>query len=339
MSKKEKCEAANKTGTNKSKGFFYVFLSILSTVMIIMAILSFFLGESHYAISNGIIFIFATIAILLVFDSVESLSVGNVLSLKTKVREKEREVEKLNAENTQLRNQFISVIQTSLNNQSTNNLILNYSKDYKVEKADKKDSEEEEAIQEEAKQLSTETNKDEKVWNYQNRRAISARLEELLLTRFQEANGIADINLRKEVKITNIGIASDPIIEKDIVYDAYIKRPMDEIFIEVLSNMSSHALFDFRLYFMISRVYYYGQANKAKTKLIMLIPQFSESYIANRSEVLRFTPSRFVSRLKDMYLPAIQNELFEIVEIKITDEEMKHLEEETISQTNFNNCQ
>ena len=137
MSKKEKREVENKQESNKGKKFFYIFLSILSVVMIAMAIVSFIHGEPKYAISSGIIFVFALIAILLVFDSIESFNVGNVLSLKTKVKEKEKEVDKLNAENTQLRNQFISVMTTTMNKQ---NVYVGYSKDYIVEKAEKKDS-------------------------------------------------------------------------------------------------------------------------------------------------------------------------------------------------------
>lgn len=155
------------------------------------------------------------------------------------------------------------------------------------------------------------------------------RLENLLLDRFKEDNSVADINLRKEVKITNIGISSDPIIERDIVYDAYIKRPMDEIFIEVSNGMTSGPMLDFRLYFMISRVYYYSQANKVKAKLILILPQFTEKYISKHSEEMRYYSSaRYVQRLKDTFKPAIQNELFEIVEIKIADEEMQQLENE-----------
>ena len=41
----------------------------------------------------------------------------------------------------------------------------------------------------------------------------------------------------EKIKIANIGIASDPIIDKDIIYDAYVRRPMDEIFIEVSSGI------------------------------------------------------------------------------------------------------
>lgn len=327
MSKKEKREVENKQESNKGKKFFYIFLSILSVVMIAMAIVSFIHGEPKYAISNGIIFVFALIAILLVFDSIESLNVGNVLSLKTKVKEKEKEVDKLNAENTQLRNQFISVMTTTMNKQ---NVYVGYSKDYIVEKAEKKDSEEEETPTRETEHTAPSASvSDGRTYSYQKRRAIHNRLEELLFSRFKNENAIAEANIRRDVKITNIGVSSDPIIEKDVIYDAYVKRPMDELFIEISANMSSRILFDFRLYFMISRVFYYSQANKVKAKMILVLPKFSDAYIQKNTELMRaYDLNRAVPKIKEIYEPAIQNDLLEIVEIDISDDEIKQIEDE-----------
>ena len=80
---------------------------------------------------------------------------------------------------------------------------------------------------------------------------------------------------------------------------------------------------------MISRVFYYSQSNKVKAKMILLLPKFTETYISNHSEHFRhYLPNRFSQRLKDMYAPAIQNDLLEIVEIEITDDEMKQIENE-----------
>lgn len=324
MRKREKHEEVE-CKENKRKKVFYIFLAILSVIMIVMAVTSFLFGEPQYAISNGIIFVFVTIAILLVFDSIESLSIGNIISLKTKVKEKEKEVDKLSAENAQLRNQFISVMATTLNKQS---VYVGYPKDYVVEKADKKDSEEDESPSNE-KSNTNNSNTDAPTRSHNNRRVIMPLLEKLLIDRFKESNGIADINLRKDVKITNIGISSDPIIERDIVYDAYIKRPLDEIFIEISNGVMGGSMLDFRLYFMISRVYYYSQANKVKAKMILILPQFTEEYISKHfEETVFYSSSRYIQRLKDTFRPAIQNELFEIVEIKITDEDMEKIEAE-----------
>ena len=262
------------------------------------------------------------IAILLVFDSIDSLNIGNVLTLKTKVKEKEKEVDKLNAENVQLRNQIISVMNTTLNKQS---VYVGYPKDYVVTEAHKPETEEEETDSQPSNTNITE----EQTRNHYNRRLLISGIEKLLLNRFQQDNNIGEINLRKDIKIANIGVASDPIIDKEIVYDAYVRRPMDEIFIEISPGLIPSLTFDFKLYFMISRVFYYSQSNKVKAKMILLLPKFTETYISNHSEHFRhYLPNRFSQRLKDMYAPAIQNDLLEIVEIEITDDEMKQIENE-----------
>ena len=73
--------------------------------------------------------------------------------------------------------------------------------------------------------------------NHYKLRTRLSRIEEHLIKRFQEENNIAEINLRKDIKIANIGVASNPIIDKDIIYDAYVKRPIDEMFVEVTSGL------------------------------------------------------------------------------------------------------
>lgn len=320
MSKKENEKPINKKESTTSKKFFYIFISILSTVMIIMATVSFIYGEPKYIISNGIIFVFALIAILLVFDSIDSLNVVNVLSLKTKVKDKEKEIDKLNTENIQLRNQIISVMNTTFNKQ---NVYVGYPKDFVVKEADKTDAEEEENYS----QSSNPNTAEEQHRSRYNYRLLNSEIDKFLLNRFQQDNNIGEVNLHKDIKIANIGVASDPIIDKDIIYDAYVRRPMDEIFIEISSGLSLSPIFDFKLYFMISRVLYYSQSNKVKAKMMLLIPKFSETYINDHLDQFRHNrANRLTQRLREMYAPAIQNDLFEIVEIEITDDEMKQIE-------------
>ena len=316
---------------DKNKKIFYIFLGILSAVMMILAILSFVFGEPKYIISNGVIFVFGTIAILLVFDSIESLDIGNVVSLKTKVKEKEKEVDRLSAENVQLRNQFISVMNTTFSNKSSSQVFVGVNpKDYIVQQADKQDTEDETSTMDNDITSPPVFETHSQKVNYINRRTMTKLLDELLLSRFKTENNISDSQLCKEVKIKNLGNSTDPIIEKDIVYDAYLKRPIDEIFIEVSSSLGLNSLFDYRLYFMISRVYYYSQANKVKAKMIIVLPKYSESYLKKNSEQFRINDhDRYVQKLKEMYTPAIQNDLLEIVEISVSDNEMEQIEKES----------
>ena len=296
---------------------------ILFIIMIGMAIISFVYGKHKYIISKGVILIFVIVAILLVFDSIDSLNIGNLLSLKTKVKEKDKEIDKLNNENNQLRSQIITIMNTNLNSQ---NIYFGNPKDYVIEAADKSQTE----VDEEKELMPSTTNvKDEQLVNSHKRRLLISKIEKLLLYRFQKSNSIGEINLLQDIKITNIGVASDPIIDRDIVYDAYMKRSLDEIFIEVFSGSYSSLLFDYKLYFMISRVLYYSQSNKVKAKMILIIPRYSEKFINDYYYPGRYSQhNKFSERLKEIYAPAIKNDLLEIVEINITDDDIEQLENE-----------
>lgn len=103
---------------------------------------------------------------------------------------------------------------------------------------------------------------------------------------------------------------------------------MDGTFVEITPNMTLSSMFEYRLYFMISRVYYYSQANKVKSKLILVMPKFTDEYIQNHFDEMRCHYSmRTVQRYKDIFRPAIQNDLFEIIGILITEDDIRHIEE------------
>ncbi len=304
------------------KVLMYIFVALLSIIMLGMAIGSFFLGEPKYQITEGAIVVFALIAVLLVFDTVESLSVGNVLSLNKKIKEKDKEVERLNGENVQLRNQFFSMISNSFNSKASSQIIIDASKGFMIQQAEQNDIDKErEAAQEEHKEIPSATT------TRYNRVKITHSMEQLLLAKFIEDNDVPKEQIQKDVKIASISAGIDPIIEKDIIFDAYLRRPIDEIFIEVSLINNPHSVMDYRLYFMISKIYHYARANQVKAKMILLVPIYSKEYIDTKPEWLRWGgPSAMLDRLKTIYAPAILNGLLDVVGIKVSLEDMKQIE-------------
>ena len=318
---------------NKPRKTFYICVIGLFLIMMTMVIVSFVIGEPKYQISETYIYIFLIIAVLLIFDSVESLSVGNLVSLNKKVKEKEQEITKLSTENQQLRNQFLSVMKTTFNSKNSNQFFVGVNpSDYVVEKAEEKDIKDDaEIIDNDVSKPSEEQNNSH--MNHVNRMRFNRLLSEKLLERFCVQNNIDEENVLKEIKIKSFGNYPDPIIERDMVYDAYIKRPLDEIFIEVLSSSGMSASADFRLYFMISRVYHYSQANQTKAKMILIVPKYSEEYILTRPERFRYNnPQRMNNRIAELYAPAVKNNLLDIVEIGFNEEELKELEKQCIDE-------
>lgn len=108
----------------KQKKAVYICIAVLSVIMVGMAVVSFLCSDTPYQISESMIYIFAIIAAMLVFDAVESLSIGNVLSLKKQVKEKEEEVSKLNEENQQLKNQLIFMMNSTFHNRNSNQIFV-----------------------------------------------------------------------------------------------------------------------------------------------------------------------------------------------------------------------
>lgn len=315
---------------NKQKKILYICIGVLFALMLAMVVISFIFEEPKYQISESYIYIFLIIAVLLIFDSVESLSIGNIVSLNKKVKEKEKEITKLNTENQQLRNQFLSVMKTTFNSKNSNQFFVGVNPNgYVIEKAEEND------IKADAEILDNDVPKSSEGQsssiNDVNRIKLNRLLEEKLLERFCKENNIMEEKLQKGMKIKSFDSGTDPIIERDMVYDAYIKRPIDEIFIEVLLSGGINSVTDFRLYFMISRVYHYSQANQSKAKMILIVPKYPDEYVKKRAERFRYRDhKRMRDRLAEMYTPAIKNDLLEIVEIEFKYEELIDFEQQCI---------
>lgn len=310
------------------KRFVYITISILFLVMLSMVGISFILGNPKYTITDTYLYIFVIIAVLLVFDSIESLSISNVFSLNKKVKEKEKEITKLNTENQQLRNQFLSVMNTTFNSKNSNQFFVGVNpSDYVVEKAEENDIKAETEFDGDSSKSPEEQNNTHT--KRINRMRFNRLLSEKLLERFFEQNNINEDSILKEIKIKSIGKYADPIVERDMVYDAYIKRPLDEIFVEVLPSGSMAVSADFRLYFMISRVYHYSQANQTKAKMVLIVPKYSDENNLTKAERYRYGNSqRMNNRLAEIYAPAIKNDLLDIAEISFSNEELTEMEKQ-----------
>ena len=318
---------------NRQKKILYICIAGLFVLMLTMVVTSFVLGEPKYQIGETTIYIFLIIAVILIFDSVESLSIGNVVSLTKKVKQKEQEIVKLGEENQQLRNQILTVVKTNFNSQTSTNLIFGGNpNDYIVEKAEEKELQEEKESKIETPPVENLQGINSGVTNRRIMFKFREAVDELLLKRFLKENDISEIKIQRDMKIKSLSDGADPIMERDIIYFAYLKRHIDEIFIEVLSTPTPHLITDFKLYFMISRIYHYCRANQVKAQMILLVPQYPKSYFENKPEIgRRYDIEKFLNRLNDIYSPAIKNGLLKIISIDISDEDIKELDQQSQS--------
>lgn len=80
----------------KNKSFWkYTLIATVIIIMLAMNIISFIKSDPPYYITNNMVYIFIIISVLIVFDKIESISIGKVFSLNKKIKEKDTEIKEL----------------------------------------------------------------------------------------------------------------------------------------------------------------------------------------------------------------------------------------------------
>ncbi len=308
--------------------FFFVSFILLAVV------LSFFKGTPPYTISDSMVFALGLIVILFISDSIETFSLGNLITLKKKVQDKEKEVSKLATENHELRSQISMIISTSINSQNSNSTFIGlgetFEKIFKVEPATEDDTKKEKAIEQDsiealpASDPPTSTRLSSDI-----RRRFFMKTEEYVIKKFVQQRNMDLSNVQRDVKFSEQFLGCDPIMDRLVVFDAYIKRPLDELFIETQVGQTSPT-HDFRLYYMISKIYHYAKVNKISAKLLLIVPKYSQEFFDKHLSGMTLIRSQGqnILRLKEIYAPAIKNDLMEIVELELSDDECRSLLQE-----------
>lgn len=304
----------------------------LSVVMIGLAIFSFINGTPKYTISNGIVYLFGLVILLLISDSIETFSIGSIFTLKKKVKEKEAEVTKLESENHDLRMQIVSVVSTvstSLSNKNSNFNLFDLhglvSQLVSVEQATadevkRKEDAEQEAIREDK------THNTQQISRNQRQR-FQSEFAELSLQKFLCQSGISNKDIHREIRFSEHFIDADPVIDRNVIFDAYIKRPFDEVFIEITNNLANIQM-DYRFYYMISKIYHYSNAINTSAKMLIIVYRLPQSFQEKLFGSTPFSrnPEGNIRRVKTVFAPAIKNGLLEIIEINISEKECAAIE-------------
>ena len=315
---------------NRSR-FSKIAIIVLFSIMTLFALFSFFGNKYGYSISTGIVYIFALMIFLLISDSVETFSLGNLLTLSKKVKEKEKEVDKLSSENNQLRTQIVSIATASISNNNHNQVIIDLSKALKgvnIESAVEGDREKIEINQEAADNNEALSHSEKRYFSGYNRNLFVRITEKKAIEKFAVINGIDFSSIQTNAKFSEQFTYGNPIMEDRLVYDAYLKRPLDELFIESV-HLTASIVMNYRLYYMISMVVQYAQINNKSAKMILLVPNYPEKWaervLPNRNQ------QKDLERLKTIFQPAIRNGFLEIKEINFSAQECLEIEKEICS--------
>lgn len=140
---------------------------------------------------------------------------------------------------------------------------------------------------------------------------LTAKYEEVGLTKFLATEGLSQLPIVRDAKFTNQFQQIDPVSEFSPIFDGYIKTIDTEIFIEMRIQNRSMIMLRERIYLMLSKINYYRNIKRVNAYLFLVL--------INRPE--EDFNSSTLERLKKEFEPAITNGLLRIREIEISNEE------------------
>ena len=272
-----------------------------------MIIYNFYFTEPQGVINVSLLTLIAILVVIVLSESFDSFSVGKLLAMSRENKKKITEINSLSNENTELRKQIISIASTVNQKQSSTNifgLTDDIVKQFRVQKAS------EEEIQEgEIEKASVEEQE------IPIRRQINYRkTEELGLDKFLSVSKLDYHSLIKEAKLTNLFHGIDSISHSHPIYDGYINKGHEEVFIEVRPAHYPISIWRFRLYVMLNKIFLYRSIKNINAYLVLVMVVFPEKVLGKR----RIFDT---SRLESFFEPAIANGLLRIILKELNNEE------------------
>lgn len=283
----------------------------------------------------------ALLAVLALSEVFDHFRLGSLLTLEREKKEKEERLREVSADNRQLREQLTTIVSNSVANNNTaifgwptkEQLADIFSarpagKD-EVDKKEKEERSSDESSSESAAPVtgSAAETQSRSQTGYMNLRRMRSRIELLCIDRYCELIHISKLSISRATKFSDAFVDIDPIMEKNIIFDAYYRSPQGEQFIEVVTGSGVGNMYS--LYHALSKIYYYRNATRQQAKLVVLAVQMRESSDSdNTSRTISSVTERQLADLQKTFTPAIRNRLLEIIPIEITNDDVSRIDEE-----------
>ncbi|MCI8352329.1 MAG: hypothetical protein HFJ58_01710 [Clostridia bacterium] len=267
-------------------------IALLITIILLIAF-SFVKSKYSFEITTPIIILVTFLLVIFLSDSFDNFQIGKLISLKRNVTEYKEKNEKLENEKNDLIKQIINLnIQSQHTQNTTSNTIAfgAIQKGMLVEQAN------EEEVKKDRLQEYNETLKEAT--------SVCKRIDRVKFANFAIKKYFGEINynsILQDVKVNNKFGDTDPISNRNVIFDAYYNDNEKERFIEV-KQYASVVFYD-RLYVMLNKIYNYNNIKNAKANLILIIPKLTEDTDSRR------TPLNDIERLKENFSPAIASRI------------------------------
>jgi len=319
---------------SNDKPNWFVRMSLIIFLLYLGALLSvsFIKSNPPYIISPTSITVLLIITVLVLSEAFQNLSIGTLLSLSRRVEEKKAENKELKDENRDLRESVVKIATSVSQSQVTANVsgipmdwlgkMLGVTPARGTDIEEKQIEEVAKEAAQVAAQTSTEIVPEEQEVNRPKKPPfykIRPILEEDAITRYLEKYQFPLNIVTREVQFTPVFRGLDPIMERRIVFDGYLKTPQSELFLEVNSIDFSPFFFD-RLYVMLSKIMHYRDAKKIEAQLVLILTEFPSELELRRSDY------RGMERLMRDFQPAFANGLLKVETIAFSSEDYNRLE-------------
>ncbi|WP_068785501.1 hypothetical protein [Paenibacillus phocaensis] len=317
----------------KSKNNFVRALLVLFILYLIGIItFAFFKKEPSYTLTPEYITLFVLITLLILSESFDNLSMGKILSLSREVSKKSAEVKEVKKENTELRDHIIKMTTLVNQNQHQSNMTFHgvtpelLQMIGVIKAKDKKDDENEtELVSEtsESVQSNSDLNSCATVNNPKplNRRSYFRVIEIESIDRYLFKYNIPEGNIIRDAQFTPAFKGLDPIMERRIIFDAYLNTELKEYFFEVLLNITPVTID--RMYVQLSKIHYYSQAKNIKAQLVLLLIEFPKELEEFYNKSL-YRPQRVL----EAFQPAISNDLLRVETIAFSMDDVERWNKE-----------
>lgn len=276
-----------------------------------MAIYRFVAIEPRGQIDSGTLAILSLLIVLTLAESFDNFSVGQLISISREAAKKEREVEKLERQNSHLLTQIIGMTNAQAQAQSNTTVLGDYILP-RVREATPQEVQEKER----AEAPVGDPEAPAQAAEVPRQRVNPRRLEDFAIQKYAELKRTDEANIIRNATFAAQFHKVDPISDFQPVFDGYLASSDGEAFIEIRNN--EFAAFSFRqqLYLLLAKIHYYRQAKGASAHLDLVIVS-----IAGRERRMGPPIERYIAEFQ----PAIASGLLRLMNIEITEQQLPGL--------------
>ena len=284
---------------------------IIAFCLLIVAMIAFsyFWMDPKGEINSGIITLLLILLVLVLSESFDNFSVGKLVSISREVKRKDKVVQKLEKDKSDLLSQLITISSTQNQTQQHTNVYGDYNapKGATVERATEQEVQAKETDEEEIKTAPQ-----------REYRTDWRKVESVAMKKYIENKGIHFANVIPEAKLVTQFHDIDPVSNHQPIFDGYYKNDDKEIFVEFRPNRGIHVMLRERIYMMLSKINHYQNVKGVNTHLDLVWLNIPEEGSRARS----------TERFLQDFDPAIASGLLRISEIDISSEEMNECRRE-----------